>query len=93
MSDQPLGNNNIDYDNLDGIALTMDLRTLGELAFAVVEAFCAHRKIDSPAVHDEDGDLTEDASVIAGAAWKSVLHMNDRREFAASVEADLAQLG
>jgi hypothetical protein len=37
--------------------------------------------------------LTDDARVIAGAAWKSVLRMNDRREFAASVEADLAQLG
>jgi hypothetical protein len=88
-----IDNKDVNYDDLDSMLLTMDLRTLGELALDVVNAFCAHRKLDLPAVHDDEDQLTDDARVIAGAAWKSVLRMNDRREFAASVEADLAQLG
>lgn len=88
----PLGNKDVNYDDLDSMLLTMDLQTLGELAFDIVRAFCLHRDIEMPVTHGEDGHLTDDATVIAGSAWKSVLRMNDRREFAASVAADIEQL-
>jgi hypothetical protein len=89
---EPIGNQEVNYDDLDSMLLTMDLRTLGELAFDIVNSFCSHRNLEHPATHDDEGHLTKDARVIAGSAWKSVLRMNDRREFAASVTRDLEQL-
>lgn len=88
----PLSNNDVNYNDLDGLLVTMDLQTLGELAVDIVKAWCEHRSQDGPMLRDNDGHLTKDAEVIAGSAWRSVLRMNDRREFAQSIMADLESL-
>lgn len=88
----PISNKDVDYDDLDSVLLTMDLQTLGELAVDIVNAWCDHKGMDRPALHDDDGELTKDANVIASSAWMSVLRMNDRREFAQSIMADLKSL-
>lgn len=82
----------IDYDNLDGVTVKMDLQTLGELAVDITEAWCEHKGIDLPMLRDKDGKFTKDANVIASAAWYSVLRMNDRRAFAESIMEDLESL-
>ena len=89
---EKINNDQIDYNDLDGILIKMDLRTLGELAADIVKTWCSYRGQDSPLLYDNDGKLTEDAKVIAGSAWTSVLRMNDRREFAESVFGDLDSL-
>lgn len=88
----PISNNDVNYDDLDALLVTMDLQTLGELAVDIVNAWCDHRGMTQPRLHDVEGNLTKDAEVISGSAWNSVLRQNDRREFAASIMADLSSL-
>jgi len=92
VSDKPLGNKDVNYDDLDGVLLTMDLQTLGELAVDIVNAWCTYKGEELPTLRDENDKLTEDAGTIAGSAWNSILRMNDRREFAQSIMADLELL-
>lgn len=93
MSDKkPISNKDVNYDDLDSVLLTMDLQTLGELAVDIVNAWCLYKGEEIPTLHDDDDKLTKDAATIAGAAWNSILRMNDRREFAQSIMADLELL-
>ena len=89
---EPLGNKDVNYDDLDAVLLTMDIQTLGELAVDIVNAWCHYRGEEFPKLRDDEGRLTKDAEIIAGSAWSSVLRMNDRREFAQSIMADLELL-
>lgn len=89
---EPISNKDVNYDDLDSVLLTMDVRTLGELAVDIVNAWCHYRGDDLPKLRDDDDRLTKDAEIIANSAWNSVLRMNDRREFAQSIMADIQTL-
>jgi hypothetical protein len=72
--------------NLDNVRIILDLERLGELIAHIAVAFAQIREVDLP---DFDG---EEMRQLAISGWRYCMHMSDRAQFAASVNADLAQL-
>jgi hypothetical protein len=69
--------------DLSAIHVTMDLETLGELTGAI--AYDLARRKDFELTQD---DLVESCR----AAWRHVLHMHDRADFARAALADIAAI-
>jgi hypothetical protein len=72
--------------DFDEIRVIMDLPRLGELIAHVAASFAAIREIDPP---DFGGDEMRELAI---SGWRYCVHMNDRAEFARSVQSDLAAL-
>lgn len=73
-------------DKYSDIRVIMDLPRLGELIAHVAVAFAQIRGLEPP---DFDGQEMKDLAV---SGWRYCMHMHDRAEFAASVQADLEKL-